>query len=109
MATALATDPKMLLLEEVAAGLNPAEIDGMMEVIRWVHRDLGVTVILIEHVMEMVMNLSHRVLVLDAGRLIAEGEPAKIVRQPEVIRAYLGERYVAEQRVAHSPETDIQQ
>jgi len=108
MATALATDPKMLLLDEVAAGLNPTEIDGMMEVIQWVHRDLDVTVILIEHVMEMVMNLSQRVLVLDAGRLIAEGEPAKIVRQPEVIRAYLGERYIAEQRVADSHETGIQ-
>jgi len=96
MATALATDPMLLLLDEVAAGLNPSEIEQMMEVIHWVHRDLRITVILIEHVMELVMNLSHRVLVLDSGRLIAEGEPKEIVRRPEVIKAYLGERYVSE-------------
>jgi len=96
MATALATDPMLLLLDEVAAGLNPSEIEQMMEVIRWLHRDLRITVILIEHVMELVMNLSHRVLVLDSGRLIAEGEPKEIVRRPEVIKAYLGERYVSE-------------
>lgn len=102
MATALATDPVLLLLDEVAAGLNPSEIEQMMEVIRWVHGDLKITVILIEHVMELVMNLSHRVLVLDTGRLIAEGEPKDIVRRPEVIKAYLGERYVAEHLAAPS-------
>jgi branched-chain amino acid transport system ATP-binding protein len=103
MATALATDPQMLLLDEVAAGLNPAEIERMMEVIRWVHGDLRVTVFLTEHVMELVMNLSHRVLVLEAGRLIAEGEPEKVVQQPEVIKAYLGERYVLEHPDEKSP------
>ena len=96
MATALATEPELLLLDEVAAGLNPAEIEHISDVIRWVHGDMKITVILIEHVMEMVMKLSHRVLVLDSGRLIAEGEPAGIVRKPEVIKAYLGERYVTE-------------
>ncbi len=96
MATALAIDPVLLLLDEVAAGLNPTEIDQMIEVIRWVHRDLKVTVILIEHVMELVMKLSQRVLVLDSGQLIAEGAPSDIVQRPEVIKAYLGERYVAE-------------
>ncbi len=96
MATALATDPALLLLDEVAAGLNSTEIDQMVEVIRWVHSELKITVLLIEHVMELVMNLSSRVLVLDSGRLIAEGEPAKIVRSPEVIKAYLGERYAAQ-------------
>jgi branched-chain amino acid transport system ATP-binding protein len=106
MATALATDPLMLLLDEVAAGLNPTEIEGIMEVIRWVHKELHVTIILIEHVMEMVMNLSHRVLVLEAGRLIAEGEPAEIVRRPEVIKAYLGERYAREHSDGDSPKTD---
>jgi branched-chain amino acid transport system ATP-binding protein len=99
MATALATDPQMLLLDEVAAGLNPSEIELMIGLIRWVHYDLGVTVFLIEHVMELVMKLSHRVIVLDSGLLIAEGDPSDIVRRPEVIKAYLGERYVAE----HSP------
>jgi len=102
MATALATDPVLLLLDEVAAGLNPSEIEQMMEVIRWVHGDLRITVILIEHVMELVMNLSRRVLVLDSGRLIAEGEPKQIVRRPEVIKAYLGERYVSEHFVGAS-------
>ncbi|MEW6531957.1 MAG: ABC transporter ATP-binding protein [Thermodesulfobacteriota bacterium] len=96
MATALATDPDLLLLDEVAAGLNPSEIDQMIDVIRWVHHDLKVTVLLIEHVMELVMKLSHRVLVLESGRLIAEGEPAAVSRNPEVIKAYLGERYAAE-------------
>jgi branched-chain amino acid transport system ATP-binding protein len=96
MAAALATDPQMLLLDEVAGGLNPTEIEQMIGVIRWVHNDLKVTVFLIEHVMELVMKLSHRVLVLDSGRLIAEGPPEDIVRRPEVIKAYLGERYVAE-------------
>ncbi|MFH0823333.1 MAG: ABC transporter ATP-binding protein [Pseudomonadota bacterium] len=96
MASALATDPKLLLLDEVAAGLNPAEIEKMMQVIRWVHGDLKITVVLIEHVMELVMRLSHRVLVLESGMLIAEGEPSQVVRKPEVIKAYLGERYVTE-------------
>jgi branched-chain amino acid transport system ATP-binding protein len=96
MATALATDPQLLLLDEVAAGLNPREIDQTIGLIRLVHAHLKVTVILIEHVMELVMKLSHRVLVLDSGRLIAEGEPSDISSRPEVIRAYLGERYVAE-------------
>ena len=96
MATALATDPQLLLLDEVAAGLNPREIDQTIGLIRWVHAHLKVTVILIEHVMELVMKLSHRVLVLDSGRLIAEGEPSDISSRPEVIRAYLGERYAAE-------------
>lgn len=96
MATALATHPQLLLLDEVAAGLNPKEIDQMIGLIRWVHGNLKVTVILIEHVMELVMRLSHRVLVLDSGRLIAEGEPSDISSRPEVIRAYLGERYATE-------------
>lgn len=106
MATALATNPAMLLLDEVAAGLNPTEMEEMIGLIRWVHGELKVTVILIEHVMELVMKLSHRVLVLDSGILIAAGEPEEIVSRPEVIKAYLGERYVA-QRAAQgqvSPE-----
>lgn len=96
MATALATNPKLLLLDEVAAGLNPAEIDEMVSMIRWVHDELKITVMLIEHVMELVINLSHRVLVLDSGRVIADGDPADVVRRPEVIKAYLGERYAAQ-------------
>ncbi len=94
MATALATAPKLLLLDEVAAGLNPSEIETIMASIRHIHQALGVTVMLIEHVMELVMRISQRVIVLDYGRKIAEGEPAAIVRNPEVIKAYLGERYL---------------
>ena len=96
MATALATDPKMLLLDEVAAGLNPSEVDEIMTGIRHVHSDLGITVMLIEHVMELVMNISDRVIVLDYGQKIAEGEPRQIAGDPRVIKAYLGERYVRE-------------
>jgi len=98
MATALATQPKILLLDEVAAGLNPTEIDQMMGIIRRIHYDMGVTVMLIEHVMELVMNLSHRVIVLDSGNIIAEGKPEEIKKNPEVIKAYLGERYVSQQQ-----------
>jgi branched-chain amino acid transport system ATP-binding protein len=96
MATAVGTDPKMLLLDEVAAGLNPGEIEEVMGTIRHIHNDLGITVMLIEHVMELVMNISHRVIVLDSGRRIAEGDPQTIAKDPNVIKAYLGERYVRE-------------
>lgn len=96
MATAVATDPKMLLLDEVAAGLNPSEIEAVMAAIRFTHRELGVTVMLIEHVMELVMNVSERVIVLDYGRKIAEGHPESIAKDPHVIKAYLGERYAQE-------------
>jgi branched-chain amino acid transport system ATP-binding protein len=96
MATAVATDPKMLLLDEVAAGLNPSEIETVMAAIRFTHEELGVTVMLIEHVMELVMNVSERVIVLDYGRKIAEGHPESIAKDPNVIKAYLGERYAQE-------------
>ena len=96
MATALATEPKMLLLDEVAAGLNPSEVEEIMTGIRHVHNDMGITVMLIEHVMELVMNISDRVIVLDYGQKIAEGDPNQIAGDQRVIKAYLGERYVRE-------------
>ena len=96
MATALGSDPKLLLLDEVAAGLNPSEIEDILASIKHVHYELGVTVMLIEHVMELVMKISDRVIVLDYGLKIAEGNPQEIARDPAVIKAYLGERYVKE-------------
>jgi branched-chain amino acid transport system ATP-binding protein len=98
MATALGSDPKLLLLDEVAAGLNPNEIEEIMTSIKQVHHELGVTVVLIEHVMELVMKISDRVIVLDSGQKIAEGNPEEIAKDPAVIKAYLGERYVEEHR-----------
>ena len=96
MATALGTDPSLLLLDEVAAGLNPSEIEEILATIKHIHYDLGITVMLIEHVMELVMKISDRVIVLDSGKKIAEGNPGEIAQNPEVIKAYLGERYVKE-------------
>lgn len=96
MATALGSDPKLLLLDEVAAGLNPSEIEEILASIKHIHHELGVTVMLIEHVMELVMKISDRVIVLDSGQKIAEGNPEEIVSDPAVIKAYLGERYVKE-------------
>jgi branched-chain amino acid transport system ATP-binding protein len=103
MAAAIGTRPRLLLLDEVAAGLNPSEVEDVMALIQHVHQDLGVTVMLIEHVMEMVMAISRRVIVLDYGRKIAEGAPEAIVKDPNVIKAYLGERYVREHAAELGP------
>ena len=89
VARALATRPKLILLDEVMAGLNPTEIDEIVPMIRAV-RDAGTTVLLIEHVMRAVMRLSERVCVLNQGRMIAEGAPQDVAARSDVIEAYLG-------------------
>ncbi|MBM3525712.1 MAG: ABC transporter ATP-binding protein, partial [Alphaproteobacteria bacterium] len=89
LARALATQPRLLLLDEVMAGLNPAEITEIVQVIRGI-RDSGVTIFLIEHVMQAVMSLSEYTYVLNNGALIAEGEPKAVASDPHVIEAYLG-------------------
>ena len=90
VARALATEPKLLLLDEVMAGLVPTETDRMVEILRGVNREMGVTILLIEHVMRAVMALAGRVLVLHHGAPIAQGAPQEVVRDPAVIKSYLG-------------------
>ena len=90
VARALATEPKLLLLDEVMAGLRPTESDRMVAILRTLNRDSGLTIVLIEHVMRAVMALASKVLVLDHGIAIAQGKPEAIVRDPAVVQSYLG-------------------
>ena len=90
IARALAAQPSLLLLDEPAAGMNPQETLELMEMIRWVKKDFGITILLIEHDMALVMGICERIYVLEYGAIIANGTPEEIRSNPEVIRAYLG-------------------
>jgi branched-chain amino acid transport system ATP-binding protein len=102
MARALAARPILILLDEVLAGLNPQEVGDMLTVVRKI-REQGVTIIMIEHLMHAVMNLSDRVFVLDYGAQIAEGTPQEVSNHPKVIEAYLGDPEVAKRFLEGTP------
>jgi ABC-type branched-subunit amino acid transport system ATPase component len=95
LARALASRPRLLLVDEVMAGLNDAELHSSIDIVRTARDKLGLTVVWVEHVMKAVMSLADRIAVLDFGRILAEGEPRDVMRDPAVVKAYLGRRHHA--------------
>ncbi|MDR5694631.1 MAG: ABC transporter ATP-binding protein [Armatimonadota bacterium] len=93
LATALATRPKLLLLDELMAGLNPVEVEESMHLLRRINEELGITLVVVEHVMKAIMGLCQRIIVLHHGEKIAEGTPQEVASNHRVIEAYLGEEY----------------
>ena len=93
LAKGLASSPKLVLLDEILAGLNPSEIEAAMELIRKIRDVLKITVFWVEHLMDAVINLAQHVIVLNYGQKIAEGPPQEIIKNPQVVDAYLGEDY----------------
>ena len=95
LAKALAAQPRLLLLDEVMAGLNETEIATSVQIVRNVRDELGMTIVWVEHVMSAVMELAERIIVLNFGKILAEGAPRTVMRDAEVVEAYLGEAHVA--------------
>ena len=91
IARAMSVKPKLLLLDEPAAGLNSADVDGLIKLVRWIHKEFGITIWMIEHQMKVVMSLCSWIKVIDFGSTIAEGTPEQIQSNPTVIKAYLGD------------------
>jgi branched-chain amino acid transport system ATP-binding protein len=98
LARSLATQPQLLLLDEVAGGLNPSEVEDLIAILRRINKD-GVTLLIIEHVMKTIASLADKIVVINYGVKISEGRPFEVLKDPNVVKAYLGEAYqVAENK-----------
>jgi branched-chain amino acid transport system ATP-binding protein len=98
IAKALATNPSLLMLDEVASGLNPGEQDDTIELIQKLHKEIDITLIVVEHIMRFVMTIANRIIVLDNGKIIKVGDAKSVSKDEQVIKAYLGEEYIGPSR-----------